>query len=505
MLDTKNPSSFFPGDKHSISDSRNENSTPIPPAPIPNPHSTPPNPKKSFKRIMNEKDTEQAGVAATEDEDDGNSIFDLQKKKKPAKKAKFLIKDATEDKTTFNEDLPEEGNEINLLATSPDSPSRPAATKLTAKTPHLPQETPQEQTPASTTNPKAKTHSSTPLLHQTQTPRSTGSPLISPNPAYPDATHQHVPPTPTQASLPQATPIATPAPIIQAAPIQDNPIVPPTQASLPQATPIATPAPIIQATPIQANPIVSPAPSTQASPTNLNTTPPPQATTEQAQIPNNPANNPMVQQQRLLKEKRLHEQRMTNHKNITNDSKNTPVSQGQPTQTNSVNAANQSSQGLPTSNIDAEFSGDISLDAESITGSETFAEDLSSLVDQLVEKVHVSEVKGKLDLTFTIKYPPIFENASVTVTEYDTAEGEYNLTFANLKPEAKELLDLAINRGALKQALEEKGFTVHIIVTTEEPIETDLREGSEEGLFDEDDNQQNQQDQLQEDEEEDEE
>ena len=91
---------------------------------------------------------------------------------------------------------------------------------------------------------------------------------------------------------------------------------------------------------------------------------------------------------------------------------------------------------------------------------------INDLVTQMVEKVQEMKGDGKTETTVTLKYPPLFSGANLTVTAYDSAKGEFNVSFDNLRNEAKAVLDAIPNREALQQALIDKGYTVHIITTS---------------------------------------
>ena len=94
---------------------------------------------------------------------------------------------------------------------------------------------------------------------------------------------------------------------------------------------------------------------------------------------------------------------------------------------------------------------------------------------EVVEKIN-SEVKSDMSKTvIVLKNVGIFNGVEVTVTSFSTAKSELNIQFANLTQEAKSVLEM--NLDALKQALNEKNHTVHIITATtlkEEPIITNL-------------------------------
>lgn len=97
--------------------------------------------------------------------------------------------------------------------------------------------------------------------------------------------------------------------------------------------------------------------------------------------------------------------------------------------------------------------------------------EMQEMVDQIVSKLYILKVDGKTETTISLKHPPLFAGADVKVTGFDSARGEFNVTFENLSPDAKRMLDLAANQGDLRNALEQKGYVVHIITTTTTTIE----------------------------------
>jgi hypothetical protein len=78
---------------------------------------------------------------------------------------------------------------------------------------------------------------------------------------------------------------------------------------------------------------------------------------------------------------------------------------------------------------------------------------------------------GKTETTLALKHPPLFAGANLTVTAFKSAKGEFNITFENLTPHAKQLIDLAENQNILRNSLEQKGYMVHIVVATTTTIE----------------------------------
>lgn len=91
---------------------------------------------------------------------------------------------------------------------------------------------------------------------------------------------------------------------------------------------------------------------------------------------------------------------------------------------------------------------------------------LQNLIDQITIHLKSLENQTQMDTTLELKNLAAFNGATVTVSTYSTAKGEINISFENLTQQGKHILDLAENRTALQQALDQKGYTVHMIVTS---------------------------------------
>lgn len=86
------------------------------------------------------------------------------------------------------------------------------------------------------------------------------------------------------------------------------------------------------------------------------------------------------------------------------------------------------------------------------------------LILDIVEKITTTVKHDITKTTITLRDAGIFTGVEVTVTSFKTARGEVNLQFSNMTQEAKNVLE--VNLDALKQALDQKGYTVHIIAAT---------------------------------------
>jgi len=100
---------------------------------------------------------------------------------------------------------------------------------------------------------------------------------------------------------------------------------------------------------------------------------------------------------------------------------------------------------------------------------------LTEIVDQIVERVYTLKTSGQTDTTITLKHPPLLEGVSIKLSAYDSAKGEFNISFTNLTIPAKNILEA--HQNALQQTLDSRGFTVHIVTMStvaETPI---IKEG----------------------------
>lgn len=114
--------------------------------------------------------------------------------------------------------------------------------------------------------------------------------------------------------------------------------------------------------------------------------------------------------------------------------------------------------------------------SEKAAASSLSKQDTFELVKQMIEKITEIKKQGQTATEIVFKHPPLFEGASVTITEFNSAKGEFNLTFQNLSAQAKQMIDLKTSQDSLKETLQEKGYNVHIIVATTETEKSEFRE-----------------------------
>lgn len=125
---------------------------------------------------------------------------------------------------------------------------------------------------------------------------------------------------------------------------------------------------------------------------------------------------------------------------------------------------------------------------------------LEQLMKLLVEKMSILKIDGTTETTLTLQNPPLFAGAKLTLVGYDMAKGQFNITFSELRPDAKQLLDM--NRQLLIDHLANKGYVLHIFVATTEREENRLytaeAEKGQKDKQEEDEQQQKQKQQQQE-------
>ena len=86
------------------------------------------------------------------------------------------------------------------------------------------------------------------------------------------------------------------------------------------------------------------------------------------------------------------------------------------------------------------------------------------LLDALVKEISTMKVGDKTETTITLQRPPLFANAQVMITGFDSAKGELNISFGNLTQNAQHVIEQ--QQQSLLLALETKGYQVHIFTAT---------------------------------------
>lgn len=91
------------------------------------------------------------------------------------------------------------------------------------------------------------------------------------------------------------------------------------------------------------------------------------------------------------------------------------------------------------------------------------------VIRQTVDAIATFVTKEVTSTVVTIRQPPIFEGATLTVTEYSSAPQQFNVTFGNLSPDARRMIESVANQQQLKQALIDRGYTVQNVFIESAP------------------------------------
>lgn len=155
-------------------------------------------------------------------------------------------------------------------------------------------------------------------------------------------------------------------------------------------------------------------------------------------------------------------------------------------------AKGEATGGVNSSIQAASFQTEKAEETQETTHSATIRE----IATQIVDRIQIMRKDNETQTTITLRHPPVLEGATITLTTSDHAKREFNISFANLSPEAKLMLDRRLKEDSLTQTLERKGIIVHMLTTStqaENLIATDAGQASR----DRQDQQQQQQEQQQ--------
>jgi hypothetical protein len=94
---------------------------------------------------------------------------------------------------------------------------------------------------------------------------------------------------------------------------------------------------------------------------------------------------------------------------------------------------------------------------------------IKDLANQIIDRIQIMRRDNETSTMITLRHPPILQGATITLTTSDHAKKEFNISFANLTPDAKLFLDRKLNEDSLTQTLERKGIIVHMVSTTTQP------------------------------------
>ena len=89
--------------------------------------------------------------------------------------------------------------------------------------------------------------------------------------------------------------------------------------------------------------------------------------------------------------------------------------------------------------------------------------DRIALIEQIASQIVTVTTKDLRETIIDIKYPPLFAGSRLTVSQYQQAPGEFNLTFENLSPQARKVLESELQQNTLQHALLDKGYKIQVV------------------------------------------
>lgn len=90
---------------------------------------------------------------------------------------------------------------------------------------------------------------------------------------------------------------------------------------------------------------------------------------------------------------------------------------------------------------------------------------LTELIDKIVKSIQIIKQSGVTETVVTLR-GPILDGAKLTLTGFDSAPKEFNISFSDLSAPAKDFLDRKLTKDSLADTLQSEGYTIHIITTT---------------------------------------
>lgn len=95
---------------------------------------------------------------------------------------------------------------------------------------------------------------------------------------------------------------------------------------------------------------------------------------------------------------------------------------------------------------------------------------MDELYRGLVEHIQEMKQADKTEWTVELKNLPLFEGATLVLTEHASAKGEFTLAFYNLSSQAQQVVVNPLNQDHLKFSMEQKGLGVHILIASTQPL-----------------------------------
>lgn len=101
-------------------------------------------------------------------------------------------------------------------------------------------------------------------------------------------------------------------------------------------------------------------------------------------------------------------------------------------------------------------------------------QNLKALAQAMLKSMVTMNRNGETETIVTMHHSPLFEGATIRLTQTASAPKEFNLTFGNLSTDALRLMEARQTQEGLQHALAERGYTVHMMT---------MRHDADEGIF----------------------
>lgn len=115
------------------------------------------------------------------------------------------------------------------------------------------------------------------------------------------------------------------------------------------------------------------------------------------------------------------------------------------------------------------------------------SQDMQKVIDAVVEAMSILNAGDQTDVAVKLQNPPILRGAEVVLSSFGSARGQFNVAFYNLTQASQAFLQQMQAQAGIKQALEDKGYVMHMFTATVQAYEpilaTDAENRSNERRF----------------------
>lgn len=112
----------------------------------------------------------------------------------------------------------------------------------------------------------------------------------------------------------------------------------------------------------------------------------------------------------------------------------------------------------------------IRVDTRYFEGKQEFAEKshTEALIKQVVDQIRIIEERNLQKTIVDLKYPPILEGSTLTLTTAEAQSRQFSIAFSKLSPEAQAFLNS--QKDTLIRTLEDQKFVINTFTTTQAPM-----------------------------------